>query len=96
MKYIVTVRTETQVAILIEAESEDGACEEVESLIKEGRAETLDEFLDPRENIELDWSSNIESVEDAVPLGYANRRAANQSPDEYEQEQAAATQEQSQ
>lgn len=79
MKYIVTMEVETKVAMIIEADSEEAAAQEAERLAKEDKGEFLNEFMDPREFIEFPLMAVAGEIHDAAQMGYADRRAANQS-----------------
>lgn len=76
-KYIVTLSARTKVAALIEADSEDQASELADKLAKEGRLDTLDEYLNPAEFVEIDWACDVENVQLAAPLGYENHTVHN-------------------
>lgn len=76
-KYMVTLSAQTQVAALVEADSEDQAGEVAEKLAKTGRLDTFDEYLNPAEFVEIDWRSDVVEVQDAETLGYADAKVFN-------------------
>ena len=76
MKFIVTMPATTKVAMLIEAENEDAAEAEAIRLVRAGREDLLVDYLDPAEFVEVDES--VDETVVAAPLGYADRRAANE------------------
>ncbi|MFV1644952.1 hypothetical protein VWZ82_13090 [Phaeobacter sp. JH20_41] len=79
MKYVVTMRVETKAALVIEADNEEHARDEAMKIAKAGGEETLDAFVDPRDFVEFDWSSDVDEIQTAESVGWdkPNVRAVN-------------------